>query len=110
MENMDNVENMEMLLGTNTQVSSHFAIVFVFILEEQTEIDERLTLESSSDGATEDGGHTGTTMGPGVGSQDPLRRCNQRKKSDMVLLGCASILAAVGLGSDLLQLGRMQVH
>lgn len=65
--------------------------------------------EGSSNGATEDAGHAWTGVGPGVGSQDPLRRCNQRKKSDMVLLGCASILAAVGFGSDLLQLGRLQV-
>ncbi|XP_062861202.1 mitogen-activated protein kinase kinase kinase 10 [Trichomycterus rosablanca] len=79
-------------------------------MEEQSETDERLSLESSSNGATEDGGQTGTAVGPGVGSQDPLRRCNQRKKSDMVLLGCASLLAAVGFGSDLLQLGRMQVN
>lgn len=65
--------------------------------------------EGSSNGAAEDASHTWTGVGPGVGSQDPLRRCSQRKKSDMVLLGCASILAAVGFGSDLLQLGRLQV-
>ncbi|MCI4379426.1 hypothetical protein PGIGA_G00228180 [Pangasianodon gigas] len=78
-------------------------------MEEQCELEERLAPEGSSNGATEDASHAWTGVGPGVGSQDPLRRCNQRKKSDMVLLGCASILAAVGFGSDLLQLGRLQV-
>lgn len=78
-------------------------------VEEQSELDERLAPEGSSNGATEDAGHAWTGVGHGVGPQDPLRRFNQRKKSDMVLLGCASILAAVGFGSDLLQLGRLQV-
>ncbi|PWA20442.1 hypothetical protein CCH79_00003884 [Gambusia affinis] len=45
----------------------------------------------------------------GVSNQDSARRCNQRKKSDMLLLGCASLLASVGLGQDLLQLGKQQV-
>ena len=44
-----------------------------------------------------------------MGSQDSLRRCSQRKKSDVLLLGCASLLASVALGQDLLQLGRIQV-
>ncbi|KAM9480896.1 mitogen-activated protein kinase kinase kinase 10 isoform 2-T2 [Clarias gariepinus] len=79
-------------------------------MEEQSELDERLAPEGSSNGATEDAGHAWTGVGHGVGPQDPLRRFNQRKKSDMVLLGCASILAAVGFGSDLLQLGRLQVN
>uniref|UniRef100_W5L6W0 Mitogen-activated protein kinase kinase kinase n=1 Tax=Astyanax mexicanus TaxID=7994 RepID=W5L6W0_ASTMX len=39
-------------------------------------------------------------VGPGVSSQDSLRRCSQRKKSDLLLLGCASILASVGLGDE----------
>ncbi|CAG6002607.1 unnamed protein product [Menidia menidia] len=49
--------------------------------------------------------------GPGTGGscQDSTRRCSQRKKSDMLLLGCASLLASVGLGQDLLQLGKLQV-
>lgn len=78
-------------------------------VEEQSELEERLAPEGSSNGAPEDASQMWTGVGPGVGSQDPSRRCNQRKKSDMVLLGCASILAAVGFGSDLLQLGRLQV-
>ncbi|XP_043976660.1 mitogen-activated protein kinase kinase kinase 10 [Gambusia affinis] len=45
----------------------------------------------------------------GVSNQDSARRCNQRKKSDMLLLGCASLLASVGLGQDLLQLGKQQM-
>ncbi|TST73076.1 Mitogen-activated protein kinase kinase kinase 10 [Bagarius yarrelli] len=77
-------------------------------MEEQSELEERLAPEGSSNGATDDASHAWMGVGPGVGSQDPSRRCNQRKKSDMVLLGCASILAAVGFGSDLLQLGRLQ--
>uniref|UniRef100_H2LQR0 Mitogen-activated protein kinase kinase kinase n=1 Tax=Oryzias latipes TaxID=8090 RepID=H2LQR0_ORYLA len=40
--------------------------------------------------------------------QESLRRCSQRKKSDTLLLGCASLLASVGLGQDLLQLGKLQ--
>ncbi|KAF7699285.1 hypothetical protein HF521_004027 [Silurus meridionalis] len=79
-------------------------------MEEQCELEERLAPEGSSNGATEDASHMWMGVGPGVGSQDSLRRCNQRKKSDIVLLGCASILAAVGFGSDLLQLGRLQVN
>ncbi|KAM3875202.1 mitogen-activated protein kinase kinase kinase 10 [Diretmus argenteus] len=85
--------------------------------------------ESSSNGAVEDAGllwgslgpgvvpggsNTGSCLGPGgLGTggsyQDSLRRCSQRKKSDLLLLGCASLLASVALGQDLLQLGRLQV-
>ena len=86
---------------------------------------------SRSNGAVGDGGSLwsmggpgtgpgpGACLGPGglgpgglgaqVGSQDSLRRCSQRKKSDVLLLGCASLLASVALGQDLLQLGRIQV-
>lgn len=48
-------------------------------------------------------------LGTGVSYQDSLRRCSQRKKSDVLLLGCASLLASVALGQDLLQLGKLQV-
>ena len=53
-------------------------------------------------------------MGPGgpaagPGCQEALRRCSQRKRSDLLLLGCASLLASLGLGQDLLQTGRLQV-
>ncbi|XP_062329035.1 mitogen-activated protein kinase kinase kinase 10 [Osmerus eperlanus] len=87
--------------------------------------------ESSSNGAVDDGGSLwsmgapgtgpgpGACLGPGVlgpgglgaqvGYQDSLRRCSQRKKSDVLLLGCASLLASVALGQDLLQLGRLQM-
>ncbi|XP_008280736.1 mitogen-activated protein kinase kinase kinase 10 [Stegastes partitus] len=85
--------------------------------------------ETSSNGAMEDSGSLwsslGPNMAPGVGNtsscqgsgsagtgvsyQDSLRRCSQRKKSDMLLLGCASLLASVALGQDLLQLGKLQV-
>ncbi|XP_037123357.1 mitogen-activated protein kinase kinase kinase 10 [Syngnathus acus] len=88
--------------------------------------------ETSSNGAADDSGSLWSTPGSGtatatVGSsgasstqgsvgmaaalshQDSLRRCGQRKKSDMLLLGCASLLASVGLGQDLMQLGRLQV-
>lgn len=69
--------------------------------------------EPSSNGSVEEGGPSLGGVGPGiasgVGYQDSLRRCSQRKKSDLLLLGCASLLASVGLGLDLLQLGRLQV-
>ncbi|XP_076846374.1 mitogen-activated protein kinase kinase kinase 10 [Brachyhypopomus gauderio] len=79
-------------------------------MEEHCELEERSAPEGSSNGATsEDSGHAWVGVGPGVGSQDSVRRCGQRKKSDLLLLGCASILSAVGLGADLLQLGRLQV-
>lgn len=82
--------------------------------------------ETSSNGAAEDSGslwgslgpntvpvvgvsNTSSCQGPGGSYQDSLRRCSQRKKSDMLLLGCASLLASVALGQDLLQLGKLQV-
>lgn len=83
--------------------------------------------DTSSNGAMEDSGSlwsslgsntmpaVGNTsvwpggLGTGVSYQDSIRRCSQRKKSDMLLLGCASLLASVALGQDLLQLGKFQV-
>ncbi|XP_061916220.1 mitogen-activated protein kinase kinase kinase 10 isoform X1 [Entelurus aequoreus] len=88
--------------------------------------------ETSSNGAAEDSGSLWSALGSGAASatvgsssasstqgstgagaainhQDSLRRCSQRKKSDLLLLGCASLLASVGLGQDLLQLGKLQV-
>ncbi|XP_029426926.1 LOW QUALITY PROTEIN: mitogen-activated protein kinase kinase kinase 10 [Rhinatrema bivittatum] len=44
-------------------------------------------------------------------SAEGARRCSLRRKCEMALLGCASILASVALGggsSDLLELGRVQ--
>uniref|UniRef100_A0A3Q3G954 mitogen-activated protein kinase kinase kinase n=1 Tax=Labrus bergylta TaxID=56723 RepID=A0A3Q3G954_9LABR len=83
--------------------------------------------ETSSNGATEDSGSLWSSLGPntlpasvgscqgsgsslwtGASYQDSLRRSSQRKKSDMLLLGCASLLASVGFGQDLLQLGKLQ--
>uniref|UniRef100_A0A4W4GAF3 Mitogen-activated protein kinase kinase kinase n=1 Tax=Electrophorus electricus TaxID=8005 RepID=A0A4W4GAF3_ELEEL len=71
-------------------------------MEEHCEFEEHLAPESSnSNGATsEEGGHAWAGVGSGVGSQDCARRCGQRKKSDLLLLGCASILASVGLGDE----------
>ncbi|XP_052008668.1 mitogen-activated protein kinase kinase kinase 10-like [Xyrauchen texanus] len=68
-----------------------------------------LAPDLSSNGAMEEVVSGSVGVGPGGGSQDSLRRCSQRKKSDLLLLGCASILAAVGLGSDILKLGRQQM-
>eukprot|EP00064_Thunnus_orientalis_P008623 superscaffoldBa00001039_g8646 len=90
-----------------------------------------LPSETSSNGAVEDSGSLWSSLGPntvpavgvsntsscqgpgglgtGMSYQDSLRRCSQRKKSDVLLLGCASLLASVALGQDLLQLGKMQV-
>ncbi|XP_034556806.1 mitogen-activated protein kinase kinase kinase 10 [Notolabrus celidotus] len=83
--------------------------------------------ETSSNGAVDDSGSLWSSLGtntlPAVGGscqgpssvgsgasyQDSLRRSSQRKKSDMFLLGCASLLASVGLGQDLLQFGKLQV-
>uniref|UniRef100_H3CQM1 Mitogen-activated protein kinase kinase kinase n=1 Tax=Tetraodon nigroviridis TaxID=99883 RepID=H3CQM1_TETNG len=78
--------------------------------------------ETSSNGAVEDSGSlwsslgsstvsaaNGSCQGSAVSYQDSARRCSQRKKSDMLLLGCASLLASVALGQDLLQLGTLQV-
>ncbi len=70
----------------------------------------RLAPELGSNGAMEEVGLGSAGVGPGMGSHDSGRRYSQRKKSDLLLLGCASILAAVGLGSDIFQLGRQQVH
>uniref|UniRef100_A0A3Q3WVE4 Mitogen-activated protein kinase kinase kinase n=1 Tax=Mola mola TaxID=94237 RepID=A0A3Q3WVE4_MOLML len=85
-----------------------------------------LPSESSSNGAVEDSGLLWGSLGSGpvsavgsscqgpagpvsgVGYQDSARRCSQRKKSDMLLLGCASLLASVAFGQDLLQLGKLQ--
>ncbi|KAL0972908.1 hypothetical protein UPYG_G00196300 [Umbra pygmaea] len=71
--------------------------------------------ESGSNGSMEEGGPSWgmvgsgpAGLGGGVGCHDSLRRCSHRKKSDLLLLGCASILASVGLGQDLLKLGRVQ--
>uniref|UniRef100_A0A8C3G485 Mitogen-activated protein kinase kinase kinase n=1 Tax=Cyclopterus lumpus TaxID=8103 RepID=A0A8C3G485_CYCLU len=81
-----------------------------------------------SNGAVEDSGSPCSNLGPntlpnvgnmnscqgpgglatGMNYQDSLRRCSQRKKSDMLLLGCASMLASVALGQDLLHLGKLQ--
>lgn len=84
--------------------------------------------ETSSNGAAEDSGSlwgslgpntvsvgSGSCQGPGsmgsaVSYQDSIRRCSQRKKSDVLLLGCASLLASVAFGQDLLQLGKLQVR
>uniref|UniRef100_A0A3P9K1L7 Mitogen-activated protein kinase kinase kinase n=1 Tax=Oryzias latipes TaxID=8090 RepID=A0A3P9K1L7_ORYLA len=67
--------------------------------------------EKTDSGALED---FGPPSPGGVGMsgsyQESLRRCSQRKKSDTLLLGCASLLASVGLGQDLLQLGKLQVQ
>ncbi|TKS80980.1 Mitogen-activated protein kinase kinase kinase 10 [Collichthys lucidus] len=95
-------------------------------MEECCEFEESpgslLPSETSSNGAVEDSGSLWGSLGPntlsavgsscqglGASYQDSLRRCSQRKKSDMLLLGCASLLASVALGQDLLQLGKLQV-
>ncbi|KAG7483941.1 hypothetical protein MATL_G00043550 [Megalops atlanticus] len=69
----------------------------------------RTPLEMDSNGAGEEVGSSWVAVGPGTGALDPSRRCSQRKKSDLLLLGCASLLASVALGQDLLQLGQLQV-
>lgn len=83
-------------------------------MEEHSEFEDtspaRLAPELSSNGAMEEVSSGSAGVGLGIGSQDSLRRCSQRKKSDLLLLGCASILAAVGLGSDIFQLGRQQMN
>ncbi|XP_042631065.1 mitogen-activated protein kinase kinase kinase 10-like [Cyprinus carpio] len=82
-------------------------------MEEHCEFDDSspgcLAPELGSNGAMEELGLGSASSGPGIGSQDSVRRCSQRKKSDLLLLGCASVLAAVGLGSDIFQLGRQQM-
>uniref|UniRef100_A0A8C2ZVF4 Mitogen-activated protein kinase kinase kinase n=1 Tax=Cyclopterus lumpus TaxID=8103 RepID=A0A8C2ZVF4_CYCLU len=101
-------------------------------MEECGELEESpgslLPSETSSNGAVEDSGSPCSNLGPntlpnvgnmnscqgpgglatGMNYQDSLRRCSQRKKSDMLLLGCASMLASVALGQDLLHLGKLQ--
>uniref|UniRef100_A0A3Q3D8F1 Mitogen-activated protein kinase kinase kinase n=1 Tax=Hippocampus comes TaxID=109280 RepID=A0A3Q3D8F1_HIPCM len=64
------------------------------------------TANVGSSGASSTQGCVGTAAT--LSHHDSLRRCGQRKKSDMLLLGCASLLASVGLGQDLLQLGRLE--
>ncbi|KAJ8280765.1 hypothetical protein GJAV_G00058730 [Gymnothorax javanicus] len=60
--------------------------------------------EADSNGALEEGGAAW------AGPQDwGSRRCGLRKRSEVVLLSCASLLAAVALGQDLAPLGRLQV-
>ncbi|CAB1347569.1 unnamed protein product, partial [Coregonus sp. 'balchen'] len=68
-----------------------------------------MTAGFSSLNEMEEGGPSWSGLGPGlgpaglgsgVGYQDSLRRCSQRKKSDLLLLGCASLLASVGLGDE----------
>uniref|UniRef100_A0A8C9R796 Mitogen-activated protein kinase kinase kinase n=1 Tax=Scleropages formosus TaxID=113540 RepID=A0A8C9R796_SCLFO len=71
--------------------------------ESQDSVVSQMSMEADSNGGMEDGG-------PSAGAPDVSRRCSQRKKSDLVLLGCASLLASVGLGHDLQQLGRMQLN
>ncbi|KAM8904120.1 mitogen-activated protein kinase kinase kinase 10 [Spinachia spinachia] len=89
-------------------------------MEECSEFEESpgslLPSETSSNGAAEDPGAPWGNLGPNpvpnvgnASNQDSFRRCSQRKKSDMLLLGCASLLASVALGQDLLQLGKLQV-
>ncbi|CAL8375530.1 unnamed protein product, partial [Gadus morhua 'NCC'] len=76
---------------------------------------------SSNGGGVEEGGPLwggpaggGASLGPGgpaggpPGCQEALRRCSQRKRSDLLLLGCASLLASMGLGQDLLHRGTLQ--
>lgn len=60
--------------------------------------------EADSNGALDEGGASW------AGAQEPGRRGGQRKRSDLILLGCASMLASVALGQDLAQLGRLQVR
>ncbi|XP_016431396.1 mitogen-activated protein kinase kinase kinase 10-like [Sinocyclocheilus rhinocerous] len=82
-------------------------------MEEHCEFDDsspgRLAPDLGSNGAMEEVGLGSASTGLGICSLDSVRRCSQRKKSDLLLLGCASVLAAVGLGSDIFQLGRPQM-
>ncbi|KAL4647351.1 mitogen-activated protein kinase kinase kinase 10 [Arapaima gigas] len=77
--------------------------------ESQDSAVSQTSLEPDNEGV-EDGGPLWAGVGSSAGAQDLSRRCSQRKKSDLLLLGCASLLASVGLGHDLLQLGRMQLN
>lgn len=116
------------MLTSRREASESF---FTCLTEECCEFEESpgslQPSETSSNGAMEDSGSLWGSLGPntvsavgsscqgpvglgsGVSYQDSLRRCSQRKKSDMLLLGCASLLASVALGQDLLQLGKLQV-
>ncbi|XP_007891611.2 mitogen-activated protein kinase kinase kinase 9 [Callorhinchus milii] len=46
------------------------------------------------------------TSTPQATPTNSLKRSQQRKKSDVVLVGCGAVLAAVALGCDLLELGK----
>ncbi|CAL1570535.1 unnamed protein product [Knipowitschia caucasica] len=93
-------------------------------MEECSELEESpislMPSDNSSNGAVEDSGSLWSSLGSGcvhstgtsaLGSYqgDTLRRCSQRKKNDMLLLGCGSLLASVGLGQDLYQMGKLQM-
>ncbi|XP_067831039.1 mitogen-activated protein kinase kinase kinase 10 [Heptranchias perlo] len=62
-----------------------------------------LCFHESEGSSTDDSPPVGYTL------SDSLKRCSQRRRSDLVLLGCANILTSVALGFDLLDLGRQQV-
>ncbi len=114
------------LCGKNQPHLNPFSFPFLSRTEECCEFEESpgslLPSETSSNGAVEDSGSLWGSLGPnttpsavgglgaGASYQDSLRRCSQRKKSDVLLLGCASLLASVALGQDLLQLGKLQVR
>lgn len=68
----------------------------------------QLPLEASSNGSTE-GGRSWTGVASAAGAQGSIQRCRHHKHSNLLLLGCASVLSSVALGHDLLQLGRLQV-
>lgn len=93
-------------------------------MEECSELEESpsslMPSDASSNGAVEDSSSLWSSVGSScvhttgassVGScqAESLRRCSQRKKSDMLLLGCASLLASIGLGQDLVHMGKLQV-
>ncbi|XP_062408468.1 mitogen-activated protein kinase kinase kinase 10 [Sardina pilchardus] len=59
----------------------------------------QLPVEASSNGST----------ASAAGAHGSVQRCRHHKNSNLLLLGCASVLASVALGQDLLQLGRLQV-
>lgn len=111
----------------STWLLFHLLLSLFFESEECCDLEESpgslQPSETSSNGAVEDSGSlwsslgsnttsaaSGSCQGSGVSCQDSARRCSQRKKSDMLLLGCASLLASVALGQDLLQLGKLQVR
>uniref|UniRef100_A0A8C6SIA3 Mitogen-activated protein kinase kinase kinase n=1 Tax=Neogobius melanostomus TaxID=47308 RepID=A0A8C6SIA3_9GOBI len=91
-------------------------------MEECSELEESpsslMPSDGSSNGTVEDslwsGLGSGCVLTAGTSTMgscqaDSLRRCSQRKKSDMLLLGCASLLASIGLGQDLAHMGKLQV-